>query len=100
MSSACPACSDLSVSYFIVAGYYNADCMLENPYYLDPIDDCYICEKVKEIKDLTGKSVKKMKKYVENSDPFVIRVSIKTAVLCYDCPKKSCYLVINNQLQW
>lgn len=65
----------LTFNYVYFVEVYSSDCLLDNPFYVDPVDDCGPCSIKSKIIDLTGQSVKKMTRNVEEISPFVVKVS-------------------------
>lgn len=54
---------------------YASECIVENPFFTDQIEDCQTCIDSSEFTDLTGENTTQLRNHLEDIVPFVIKVS-------------------------
>ena len=67
------------VTFFsIFTGYYDSECMIDNPFYIDPSSDCSGCVSVKQVKEFQAEDFdsSKVGNYITFMRPVLIKVCI------------------------
>lgn len=55
-------------------GYYSSECLVNNPYFLDAIENCFPCEKRTAFVEIPADKIERQMRHVDELVPFVIKV--------------------------
>lgn len=69
-----------------ITSYYDAECMIDNPFFTDPVSDCYECVNVKSVKEVnsTDMGSRKLKNTIQMMKPILFKNSLEKPLTYQD----------------